>query len=134
MIPRIYFRIAHPFPLHLRAEKVFQKISLFFSRIDTRLPCLRRHRFVLNCNAPDRYALSLICLDEPGVVVRPRLIKLRLQFSTVKHTVVVLHECWRTPGAGEKSEFVAGSSQRLFDKWNAKSFVVIDAEGLQLLV
>src|SRR5205814_1617198 len=134
VIPNNYLLITQPFPVHRRAEIVFQKVSLFLRGVNTRLPRLRRHRFVLNGNSPDRYAFSLIGLDELRVVVGPGLIKLRLQFSTMKHIIVVLHECRRTPGAGKKGELTSGRGQRLFDKWNPKLPVVADAEGLQPLV
>ena len=95
---------------------------------------LRRHRLVLNRDAPDGDAFALVRLDELRVVVGPGLIKLRFQFSTVKHVVVVLHECRRTPGAAQRCELSAGRGQRLFDERNAKLLVMLDAERLQLLV
>src|SRR6476660_7642523 len=75
VIPGNYLLIAQPFPFHRRAEIVFQKVSLFLRGVNTRLPRLRRHRFVLNRNAPDWYAFSLIGLDELRIVVGPGLIK-----------------------------------------------------------
>src|SRR4051812_15124445 len=56
VIPGNYLLITEPFLFHRRAEIVFQKVSLFLSRVDTRLPRLSRHRFVLNRDAPDGYA------------------------------------------------------------------------------
>src|SRR5882724_2562638 len=134
VIPGDYLLITQPFPFHCRSKKVFQKVSLVLREENTRLPFLRRHGVVLNRNAPDWYAFFLICLNEPGVIVGPGMIKLRLQFATMKHIVVVLHECRWTPGAAKEGEFTSGRGQRLFDKGNPKLLVVADTKGLQLLI
>src|SRR6266478_2802902 len=88
----------------------------------------------METNAPDRNAFLLIGLNEFGVIAGPGLIKLRFQLSTVKHIVVVLHECRWTPGAAKNSELPSGGGHCLFDKWNAKFLVVADAKRLQFLV
>src|SRR5262245_18557231 len=52
---------------------VLQKISLVLGGKDARLPFLRRHRLVLNTDAPDRYAFALVGTDKLHKVVGPRL-------------------------------------------------------------
>src|SRR6266403_1259796 len=60
VIPGNYLLITQPLLFHRRAKMVFQKVSLLLRGINTRLPFLRRHGFVLNRNTPDRYAFFLI--------------------------------------------------------------------------
>jgi hypothetical protein len=108
-----------------RPKMVLQKIALLFGRENTRLPLLRSHRFILNREAPDRYALALVRFDEPREVVGPRLIKLRLQLAAAKHVVVVFHERGRAPRARKDVEPSAGRGQGLLDKRDAKLPVVV---------
>src|SRR6185436_1930702 len=87
-----------------------------------------------NRETPDRYAFTLVSFDELREVVGPRLIKFGLQLAAAKHVVVVFHERRRAPRACEDVEPTASRRERLFDKRNAKLFVMIDAERLQLLI
>src|SRR5438132_5607979 len=134
MVPDNDLLLAQPLSFHRWAEIVFQKISLFLSGINTRLPSLRGHGFVLNSDAPDGNAFTLVGLNELREVVGPGLIKLWFQSATVKHIVVVLHEGRWTPGAAKDVELPSGRSQRLLYKRNPKLFVMVDAERVQLLV
>src|ERR1044072_8352136 len=52
-------------------KMILEKVSFFFGRVNTRLPCLRRHRFVLNRESPDRNSFRLVSPDELRVVVGP---------------------------------------------------------------
>ena len=88
----------------------------------------------MNRDAPDGNSFSLVRLDELRVVVGPGLIELRFQFSTVEHVIVGLHERRWTPRAAKESERSASGGHRLLDEGNAELPVVVDAEGLQLLV
>ena len=134
MIPPEDFLFGQTRAFHGGAEEVLQEVSLLFGGVDAGLPCLRRHRLVLDGDSPDRNPFPLVSLDEFRVVVGPRLIELRLELSTVQHVVVGLHECRWTPRAAEESELSAGSRQRPLDKRNTESLIMVDAERLQLLV
>src|ERR1041385_3508353 len=134
VIPRDYFLVRQTFPLDCWTKMVLQKISLLLCGENARLPFLCCHRLVLNGDTPDGYAFTLVSLDELHEVVGPRLIKLRFQSPTMKHVVVIFHECRWTPRTAEDVELSARRCYCLFDKWNPKLLVVLDAERLQLLV
>src|ERR1700742_1878880 len=106
---------------------VFSKVPLVFSRVDARLPSLRRHRLVLYGDAPDGHAFALGSLDELRVIVRPSLIKLRPQLPAVQHVFVVFHEGGRTPWACEDSKLAARRRRRAFNERDAESPVACDA-------
>ena len=134
VVPRDDLPIGQPLARHRRAEEALEEVALLLGGVDARLPRLGRHRFVLNRDPPDVDALALVRLDELRVVVRPRLPELRRQLSTVQHVAIRLHECRRTPRAGEERELSAGRREHLLDEWDAELSVVRDAERLERLV
>src|ERR1043165_5699860 len=113
---------------------VLEEVALVLGRVDARLPLLRRHRLVLNTDAPDGYAFALVSPNELDEIVGPRLVELWLQLAAVQHVVVVFHERRRAPRASENVETIARRRDDLLDEGNAELLVVLDAERLQLFV
>src|ERR1700752_2547056 len=52
-------------------QMILEEVSFFLGGVDTRLPLLRRHRFILDRESPDRYPFRLIGPDKLRVVVGP---------------------------------------------------------------
>ena len=85
-------------------------------------------------DSPDWDPFTLISPDELCVIISPRLIELRLESTAVQHIVVIFHEGWWTPRTAEDVELTASGGQHLLDKRDPIFLVMLDAEGLQLLV
>src|SRR5689334_8563655 len=134
VIPNDDLLLAESFLLDRWSKMVLEEVAFVLGRVDARLPLLRRHRLVLNTDAPDRNAFALVSSDELHEVVGPRLIELRFQLAAAQHVVVVFHERRRAPRAREDVEPVAGRRDYLLDKGNAEFLIVRDAERLQLFV
>ena len=104
MVPDHDVDVAQPLLCHHRPEVIFEKIPLVRRLIDTRFPRLRRHRLILNGDAPDRHARLPVALDELREVEGPGAVVLGAQMAAMQHVVVVLHVCRRTPGARKQLE------------------------------
>src|SRR5262245_45624868 len=64
VVPRDDFLVGKTFTVHRGPKVLLEKIALLFVGVNTRFPCLRSHRFVLNRHTPDRYSIRFICFYE----------------------------------------------------------------------
>src|SRR6185503_18657702 len=112
------------------SKVVLEKVSFFLGGVNTRLPFLRRHRFVLDREPPDRYSFRLVGPDELRVVVGPRLVKLGFQFAAMQNIVVVFHERRRAPRTGEDVELTLCGCQDFLDKPDSILLVVRNTKRL----
>src|SRR5260370_30928915 len=97
MNPTGDFGAREPLLTHDRAKVVLEEISLVLGLIDTGLPPLYGHRFVLDRDPPHRHAFLAIALDEFRVVECPGMSVIGAYVTAVQHVIVVLHERRRAP-------------------------------------
>ena len=131
MVPHHDVDVTQSLPPHRGAEVVLEKIPLVRRLEDARFPRLRRHRLVLDRDAPQRHARPAVLLDELRVVAGPRVSVFGAQVTAVQHVVVVLHERRRAPGTGEELQPVAARGHRPLDERDLVAQIVGDREGRQ---
>ena len=134
VVPGNEFFIGHFHPRQLRAQVVFDKIRFILGRVNTGLPGLFGHGFVLHRKAPDRHPPGFVGLDKIDVVLCPTVVIFRQQFAALKHVVVVFHPGGRAPRTGKKFHLPAGFRHRFFDERDLVFFIVGNVESAQAFV
>jgi len=117
-----------------RTEIFFQEVALFLCRVNTGLPSLGCHWFVLNGHPPHRNSLGFVCLNEFHEVICPSLPVLRQEFTALEHVIVGFHEGRRAPGAGIENKVLINNRGRLFDHWNSFFQVLFNGKTFEAFV